>query len=344
MSSTRKDSVPSEPSETFDIGIVGAGWIASAYHLPILDGLGGASVTFVADIDRRRARKACRGYAATPVAVGDDPSVLPACDVVVLAIPVGVRSAYISEFADRGVAVFAEKPFAIDVETHETYLRTTDVISCNYMRRQYNTTRQLQRIVQSGLFGDLERVTLVEEGKTGATGLRKDHFQADPEKGGGGILMERGCHSLSQLCEIFDGHELSVATADIVSYDGIDADVDAVLEVEVDGSVVEIDYHISRIRPIGARLVFGFSDGELEADPYDPESRVSVRSRAEPSMEPLELAPDSTAATSTHQAMYLYWKSFLSRLSAGTIDGETETMPRVTELIEEIYEIAAHNR
>jgi len=342
MSSARGRSVLSEPAGTFDIGIVGAGWISSAYHLPILDNLDAADVTFVADIDGRRARKVCRGYDAKPVEVGEGPATLPPCDVIVLAIPVGVRPAYISEFADRNVAIFSEKPFAVDTEMHEEFLRMAGIISCNYMRHHYNVTRQLQGIVQSEMLGELERVELIEEGKTGATGLSKDHFQTDPKKGGGGILLERGCHSLSQLCEIFDGNVISVTAADITRHDGLDSEVEAVLQVESVDSVVEVDYHISRIRPIGSRVVLEFENEQLEADPYDPESRVNLRPRTDGSSgDTFELVPNETVATSTHQAMYLRWKAFLSGLAAGNVDSEAETMPLVTELISEIYDVAA---
>lgn len=342
MSSVDREAAPIGPTGVFDIGIVGAGWISSAYHLPILHDLDAANVAFVADIDRSRARKICRGYGATPIEVEDDPSVLPSCDVVVLAIPVGVRSTYVAELADRDIAIFSEKPFATDTAMHEKFLRMADTISCNYMRLHYNTTRQLRHVVRSGLFGELERVKFTEEGKTGATGLSKDHFQTDPKKGGGGILMERGCHSLSQVCEIFKGNEISVSTADIVRHEGIDAEVEAVLEIETDDTAIELDYHISRIRPIGSKITFEFEEEQVKGNPYDPESRLSLRARAgEATRSALEFAPSDTAATTTHQAMYLRWKTFLSGLAAGTVDSEAETMPLVTELISEIYEVGA---
>lgn len=330
-----------EFSGTFEIGIIGAGWISSAYHLPILHNIDVADVTFVADIDGSRARKACRGYDAKPIAVSNGPAALPSCDVIVLAIPVGVRSAYISEFADRGTAIFSEKPFAIDTEMHREFIRTADVISCNYMRRHYNATRQFHRVIQSNLFGEVEHVEFVEEGKTGATGLGKDHFQTDPKKGGGGILLERGCHSLSQICEIFKHSGITLRAADLVKHNQLDSEVEAVLEVNTGNSTIEIDYHISRNKPIGSKMVFEFENTRLEADPYDPGSQIRLQPRASESLnESLELGPSDTAAMSTHQAMYLRWNTFLSRLSAGDIDSKSETMPRVTDLITDIYDTA----
>lgn len=335
-------AIPDESSGSFKIGIVGAGWITSAYHLPVLQNLDEADVAFVADIKRSQAQKACRGYGAKPIEIGNDPTMLPPCDVIVLAIPVGVRSAYISEFADRGTAIFSEKPFAVNMDMHEEFLQMADIISCNYMRRHYNATQQLRRVVQSDTFGELERIEFVEEGKTGATGLSKDHFQMDPQKGGGGILLERGSHSLSQICEIFKDEKISVITADIIKYDGLDAEVDAVLEIDTGESVVEVNYHISRLRPIGSKMVFEFENGRLEADPYDPKSQVSLYPRTgEFRNESLKFAPDDTAATTTHQAMYLQWRTFLSQLSDSHIDSEIETMPLVTELITKIYDDGA---
>lgn len=57
MKFARNRAVLDESSGSFKIGIVGAGWITSAYHLPILQNLDEVDVAFMADINRARRRK-----------------------------------------------------------------------------------------------------------------------------------------------------------------------------------------------------------------------------------------------------------------------------------------------
>jgi predicted dehydrogenase len=320
-----------------EVGIVGGGWISTAYHLPILDDMDAAVVSYVADIDRDQARKATRGYDARAIETGDDPSRLPDCDVVVLAIPVGVRRAYIEEFGGRGTAIFSEKPFAVDSEMHQEFVTAAGDVGCNYMRTHYNATVQLRRALDADLFGPPERVVLTEEGKTGATGLGKDHYQTSSEKSGGGVLLERGCHSISQLVAIFSDYDISVTSVEMKQYGGLDAEVDAQLRLSNDHSTVDAKYHISRLRPIGSSLRIICSNGTLVTDPFDPESPLRIESESGTS---LAFDTDDLAATTTHQAIYLRWREFLARMSAGKLSEADDTMPSVTRVITEMYKEA----
>jgi predicted dehydrogenase len=322
---------------TYQIGIVGGGWISTAYHLPILNDVDAATVSYVADIDPDQARKATRGYDARAIEIGDDPAQLPECDIVVLAIPVGVRRTYIKEFGERGTVIFSEKPFAVDSEMHQEFLTLAGDIGCNYMRTHYSATVQLRQVLNAGVLGTPERLTLVEEGKTGATGLGKDHFQTTSEKSGGGVLLERGCHSLSQIIDLFPDYDISVVSAKMERYDGLDAEVEAVFELSRGSSTVEVEYRISRLRPIGSSLHIECDNGTFVTDPFDPEEKLRIESGSGTSF---TFEADDLSATTTHQAMYLRWQEFLSRLSAGELDAERETMPRVTQVITNIYEEA----
>lgn len=325
------------PTGVYEVGIVGGGWISTAYHLPILDNMDATVASYVADIDYDQARKASRGYGASAIEIGDDLTKLPDCDILVLAIPVGVRRAYIAEFGERGTAIFSEKPFAVDSEMHQEFLTLAGDLGCNYMRTHYSATVQLRRVLNAGLFGAPKRLVLIEEGKTGATGLDKNHFQTSSEKSGGGVLLERGCHSLSQLVALFPNYEISVPSAEVKWYDGLDAEVDARLELADDNSTVDVEYHISRIRPIGSSLRINCENGTLVTDPFDPEEPLRIESESGPS---LTFDANDLAATTTHQAMYLRWREFLTRLSTGELNDASETMPSVTRVITDIYQEA----
>jgi len=187
-----------------DIGVIGAGNITSMVHLPTLSMLDNARLKFIADI--QNPRKLASHYKTEGIEIGDDLTLLPDCDVVLLATPVGARERYIREFAKRGTAIFSEKPFAPDLPSHKRYLELTDKVTCNYMRTCYSSVRQLKKIVSSNIFGQVKGAYISEGGIQGATGIEKDHYRTKVDSSGGGVLMETACHPLSQLTFILADH------------------------------------------------------------------------------------------------------------------------------------------
>jgi len=107
-----------------------------------------------------------KSYKTTAIKISEVSS-LPNCDVVLLAIPVGVKEEYVQEFARRDCYIFAEKPFAIDLKTHLKFLELSNKITCNYMRNYYNTTRQIKDIISSQIFGSIKKISITEGGVMG---------------------------------------------------------------------------------------------------------------------------------------------------------------------------------
>ena len=153
-----------------EIGVIGAGSISSVVHLPLLSCIDNVSIKFIADVfDPKELAKA---YNTQSIKITDITS-LPDCDIVVLAIPVGVREKYIQEFSKRKTAIFTEKPFALNPETHKNFLKLSNRISCNYMRIYYNSTMQIKDIISSKIFGHIKKVSITEGGIIGKTGKEK---------------------------------------------------------------------------------------------------------------------------------------------------------------------------
>ena len=95
------------------IGVVGAGRISSSVHLPLLSCIDTVNIEFIAD--RKYPKVLGNTYNTKPVKI-DKISSLPDCDIVLLALPVGVKEEYIREFAKRDSYIFAEKPFSVDLK------------------------------------------------------------------------------------------------------------------------------------------------------------------------------------------------------------------------------------
>lgn len=344
--------------ERIRVGIVGAGQVVKRVHAPIASRVGDVEIQYIADVTRDCIPLA-RDYDTDP-AVVSGPSDLPECDAAVLAIPLGVREPYLEELGSRNTPVFVEKPFAPDHETHRRYVANGDLF-CDYMRTCYSTTQQLYRSVHSDLFGELESVAVREEGKVGATGLGTASYQTDPEMVGGGVLFERGCHTLSQLSLILDGYEATIERAEIDWVDDLDTEIDVDLEFHSGRDTVDVSYRHSRSRPIGNVTKAVFENCTLLADQTDPETRISIlpnrcadsfsidtdlslsqqKHSSRRAGDLLNLSHLDEWATDVNQAWYIRWLQFVSFVRGNEAFQPTiRTGPDVTRIITEIYDEA----
>lgn len=332
------DSYAGSTTLPLDVGLVGAGNIGQMFHAPVIASIDEASLAYVADVDGDRAAALADFYDCEAVVV-DDETDLPDSDVTALAIPVGVRAPYVDALAERGIAVFAEKPFAVNTEEHRSFLDRTRYVTCNYMRRYYSKTRQLEAIWASGGFGELERVELSAGGIAGATNRGPDHYQMDPALSGGGILIEVGCHLLSQLTQVFDG-DIAVDEADIVVENGLDVAARARLTVSTGDGPVPVDVHVSLIESIPSRFALEFEDTTVSSTPAGGDNPLSITLSGDdrPSSS-FTVDHDPEWATSARQGTALLWRDFLEYVVSGEPDPNGfRTEPRVTDVITQIYE------
>jgi len=322
------------------VGIVGCGNVTTGLHLPLLLNIKGVEVVYAADIDRRA--EAAQSYGVKWLTIGKDISNLPDCDVLLLAIPVGVREAYIREFGSRNTSIFSEKTFALSTDQHKRFLQLAKKMGCNYARITQSATRQLARLIQFGPFGRLLHVSMSEGGIVGATGKSKNHYQTSPELSGGGILIELGCHPISQLAFLFDGYEFSVERAEIQKVGGIDVDVEARLVASKGGDSVPIDFRLSMVRPLEIKSRFVFENAEVVFDHRNPDGKVQISGKWQGQF---TLEPDRSWALTIRQEFYLKWKNFLSSVqeeNAFDAQSPSETSLATTKMIADIYGRAAN--
>ena len=317
--------------QNLEIGIIGAGSISSTVHLPLLSCIENVSIKYIADtFDPKDLANA---YNIQSIKITDITS-LPDCDIAVLAIPVGVRKKYIQEFSKRKTAIFTEKPFAIDPETHKSFLELSNRISCNYMRIYYNSTRQIKDIITSGIFGPIKKVSITEGGIIGKTGREKSSYQANPKLSGGGLLMETGSHTLSQLDFLFDN--IVVRESKVIWQDDFDIDAQVVFDISGNNSF-SIDYHITMIKPVETLTTFFFEHFELSFNHLVPNPVFTISNHN--SEEQFTLCQENRFAATFAQAYYLKWKSFLHQITQGDIiDTKFETSFKTTQMISDIIQ------
>lgn len=314
-----------------EVGVIGAGGISSTVHLPLLSYIENIKIKFIADIFEPK--ELAKSYHTKSIKINDITN-LPNCDIVLLATPVGAREEYIREFSKREIPIFTEKPFAIDLETHKNFLKMSKKITCNYMRVYYNSTRQIKNIITSRIFGSLKKVTITEGGIIGKTGRGKDSYQANTKLSGGGILMELGCHTLSQLAFIFNN--ISVSKAKIIWQDDFDADVQVIFAVS-DTDSFNVDYHITMLKHVESITTLFFEHSIVSFNHLLPDSIINVFDYNNEKQ--FTINPDNRFASTFGQAYYLKWKTFLDNLlQAQIINTEFETSLETTKMISDIIQ------
>ncbi len=323
--------------DTIKVGIVGCGSIVSTVHLPILANIPEVELVYFADL--QTPKKLAERYKTRAVKLPATIADLPSCDVAFICTPVGAREEYIKEYARQNAFIFTEKPFAVGAVQHEQFLGLSSRMSCNYMKLFYGTVRQMRDIVSSGIFGPLRRVVVTEGGVVGATGKATDHYQTNVGLSGGGIVTERGCHTLSQLCYILQGSTLDVVSSEIIRQD--DLDVDATVQMQARGEIdCDIDYHVSLIKPEKDLARFIFDTCEVSFEHMMPTCSLQVTNRSN-SKSAYTIEQSNRWATEWYLTFYLKWLDVLEQSRKTTIDVRAQTSFDTTRLIEDIYKLGS---
>jgi predicted dehydrogenase len=233
--------------------------------------------------------------------------------------------------------MFSEKPFAVSAIEHECYLRQSRRVACNYVRLFYGWVRQLREIVSSGVLGRLREIDMKEGGIVGATGKATNSYQTRCDLSGGGILSEKGSHTISVLTYILPEHDFAVDAVKMSWHEGLDVDVRAQIKTTAPFEV-RISYHLSLVEPIEPMMVLVFDNATVSIKHIDVGAVLQIESKSSR----INVAPDSRWAKTDFQAYYLQWRRVL-KLYRGvtTFDAAIESSLATTRLIGEIYCIAA---
>ncbi|MEJ0087422.1 MAG: Gfo/Idh/MocA family oxidoreductase [Pseudomonadota bacterium] len=300
---------------TRSIGIVGAGDIVRKLHLPVLQCLDDVRIAWLYDAAPLRARAVGDAYGVR-VTEAEGPRELPACDVVLLAVPAPARGAYLQEFARRETAVFCEKPFALSLEEHRNYLEwfAPHRLGCGYMRRFYRSTRIVDHLLKQGWLGDLRAIRIAEGARSRGSGSGHS-FLDDPRfAAAGGVLMDLGTHTLDLALQFAGDGDSRVEHAEI-TFDG-KVDRHAQASARIGATSTQLDYAVSWLAPQSNRLQLDFAHASVWMG-IAPDACVFLGDAARP-REALELGASVEGATTMNQAFALEWREFLAGLDSGS--------------------------
>lgn len=211
------------------IGFAGAGVIGWAHAIGIqamIDaGVIDAAVVAVHDVDNSRAR----GFGAANGAdvVSSAAEVAERCDAVWVCTPTASHRPIVEEAADRGRAVFCEKPLARDLYEARSLAAAVSErgipAQVGLVLRFAPVFRKLRELLASGELGAPMAAVLRDDQYFPVQGIYNSTWRGDLELSGGGCLIEHSIHDLDILrfClgEVVD---ISARTGNFSGHDGVE--------------------------------------------------------------------------------------------------------------------------
>ena len=312
------------------VGIIGASSICSSVHLPLLSCMDNVSIEFIAD--RKDPENLAKLYNTKSIQINKQSS-FPDCDIVLITIPVGARNEYLYEFAKSDSYIFSEKPFVMDLETHKNLLQLSDKFTCNYARIFFNTTRNIKNIISSEIFGKIQKISIIEGGIYGKTGITKNSYRNDP-KISGGFLNESACHTFNQLDFIFDN--ITVNSANILWQDDFDIESNVIFDVK-DKHSFTIDYKGTHLKCVKPNTTVFFEQTKIQFNHLIPDSVFTISPLN--SDKKFTLQQENIFGSTFPQTYYLKWNDFLNKVSSSSkLNSKFETSLATTKIISDIFE------
>ncbi|MDZ7745950.1 MAG: Gfo/Idh/MocA family oxidoreductase [Halobacteriales archaeon] len=187
------------------VGVVGAGWMATDYHVPAFTSHPRTRVVAFAerDDDRRatvEAELSLPGYA-------DAEAMLSAhdLDIVSICTPPSTHEEIFVAAVEAGCHVLCEKPLALTAESARRMAAAADeagvVTQVGYLHRYYRNYERAMSILSNDLLGELVEITVAHHSAPPSQG-----WYYNPTLSGGGVARDLFPHSLDVLFELFDEH------------------------------------------------------------------------------------------------------------------------------------------
>jgi predicted dehydrogenase len=300
------------------IGIVGAGVVTSGSHLPVLVNIADATVEWICDRSLAAAASVAKSYGIRGVFT--EIRQCPDVDVVLVATPVGSRSAVVPEVLARGWHALCEKPFALTLADHEAYVAEARArglrIAVGQVRRYAKPTASARALLQRGAFGPIERVAAAEGFHMRGTG-RGTGWHMNDRKAGGGVLGEFGSHLIDQVLYILGvTSPADAAVRDCTQRVHLGLELAASLVADIStpaGLSIPCSIDVSLLEDLCNGVFIEFRDVVLRAG-LGFEDKLTLLSKRGDVLSELVMAD---GADSPVQAFYLEWRDFLDHCRTG---------------------------
>jgi predicted dehydrogenase len=183
------------------IALVGTGTISESIHIPILQSIPNVDLVAICDNNSKQLERVANKFRIFKKFTDVD-SLLKSCDLdmIDIATPGFTHFDIARKAISLGINTLVEKPATLssreaEILEHEVIRRNLKLGVCQTVRYR-DPVRQLQKILESGGFGTINKMISMQTGST--------IFALPPwfwdEKTSGGILLELGIHAVDLQC------------------------------------------------------------------------------------------------------------------------------------------------
>jgi 1,5-anhydro-D-fructose reductase (1,5-anhydro-D-mannitol-forming) len=182
-------------------GVIGASGVAHRRGMPAINMAENNELQALMVRDLERAKKladehGAKSYYDSVDAILSDPQV----DAVHIATPVYLHCEHVINAAEHGKHVLCEKPMAMNVDECKLMIDACDnndvQLQICFLLRFHSCFQEIKNIISGGELGDIVEIRVallkayeIEEGK----------WRREPDKSGGGVLMDMGAHGIDLL-------------------------------------------------------------------------------------------------------------------------------------------------
>ncbi len=175
-------------------GLVGCGRIAQS-HLEALSHIPDITLTAVVDTQSAAASAVAEQRRCKLLTDYRDASLLADVDAVILCTPPATHYAMAKHFLSNGVHVLCEKPLTIASSEAKELVELSERAGLKLMMaskfRYVDDIIKAKAIIEAGILG---KIILFENAFCSKV-LMKDRWNSQRSLGGGGVLIDNGCHS-----------------------------------------------------------------------------------------------------------------------------------------------------
>ena len=297
--------------------------------------LDAVDVAWVADADVERAKMIGSAFGVPHVRAA--PEVLPEADVVLVAVPYGVRDPYFSALHSRVKGFYVEKPFARTLAEHDARcsLLPPAGFACGFQRRSWGPVKDLRRLVEEAPFGKLRAMSTSFGGPGLKTGGR---YSSSLALAGGGVLFEVGVHAIDCVVHVSNARAFTLERATMDLHHGFDVHTEAHGTLDVEGRAIPFDFVVSNLRETSMLTQLTFEHATVTFDLFGS-GTIRVQPNGGGSWTLTRRGP-ATAAT-TFQAFAAHWRRYLEAMSTREPNEASAEASRVTTaIVEDVYKAA----
>ena len=259
---------------TLTVGVVGAGWMATDYHVPAFTSHPRTQVVAFAERDDSR-RSAVEGELSVP-GYDDITSMLSAhdLDIVSICTPPGTHEEIFLAAVEAGCHVLCEKPLALTAASASKMVAAAEdaevVTQVGYLHRYYRNYERALKLLSNDLLGEIVEITVAHHSAPPSV-----RWYYNPSLSGGGVARDLFPHSLDVLFELFEEAPEVIDAGVRYLRDRAVEDV-AHVSLDFDGVPVDLSATWTQTDGVSRVLVVG-TEGWLELDSKTLQGEVHGR-------------------------------------------------------------------